>query len=172
MKIFQNVLSVETLNNIKTEITSKKNQNCWCSSGLVWDKSVLQNIEGECLFSFLSDELNKKIEIDIKSYLPEYTELIIQLYIWTKNSGISLHSDHHPNRNFAATIYLNETWNLTDGGLFVWKNKNATEEIFNLISPKFNQMILNDEFEPHMVTPISPLVQDYRYTIQIFGIKN
>ena len=55
------------------------------------------------------------------------------------------------------------------GGLFVWKDDNS--DIMKAIAPQKNMMVLNDKKQHHFVTSISPLIQEFRITIQIWTKK-
>lgn len=64
------------------------------------------------------------------------------------------------------TLFLNEKWNVNDGGLFVYKdNKDDTKGKF--IEPKGNRIIINYNDLLHAVTPITNS-NVIRYSLQMF----
>ena len=162
MKIFKDVLDIELLDACQKEISRRKKQPVWSASQLCWPSNIMRNIRGSCIITPVSDELIDPITEAIKDKFPPFLELVLQFYVWPINSGISRHNDN-PYR-FGATIYLDKGWNIDNGGLFVY-NKNNTNE-YSALVPTYNVMILNDEQEDHLVTPI---VDGERHTIQIWG---
>ena len=64
-------------------------------------------------------------------------------------------------------MYLNEEWHVNFGGLFVWQPKD--EDTMRAIIPEENMLVINDNAETHMVTPVSMEATQYRVTLQIWG---
>jgi len=164
MKIFKNVLDQETLINVQKDIEYLSSRNAWGSSQMFWPKFLLDKITGDCISTYASSDIGNEIKKCISDKLPPAKELIIQYYVWKQNSGIALHNDDH--RTYGATIYLNNNWDINSGGIFLWKEGDNLKGI----CPEYNTMILNDERESHLVTTVSPLVTEFRYTIQIWGV--
>jgi hypothetical protein len=164
MKIFKNVLDQETLINVQKDIEYLSSKNAWVSSQMCWSKYLLGKMTGDCISTYVSSDIGNEIKKCISDKLPPAKELIIQYYVWKQNSGIALHDDGA--HTYGATIYLNNNWDINSGGIFLW------EEGDNLkgICPEYNTMILNDEHELHLVTTVSPLITEFRYTIQIWGV--
>ena len=170
MKIYTEVLSEELLNVCKEDVLKKQNQPVWESSCLKWDNKLLENIDGTCLFSEITDVKIKNLltsELSIAFVNYDYDELIYQYYIWDSYSGIAPHNDTV--YKFGATLYLNTNY-LTDGGLFVWQDNECPDNFYRCLNPQENMMVVNDSKEEHFVTSISPHSKEYRYTIQIWGI--
>ena len=167
MKIFKDVLSQELYDTCISDLTDKLQSSVWKSSIINWPSSVIEGITGSCIFSMIDSDLSSKISnrisklFDISSY-----EIVMQYCAWQPHSGLSLHDDS--NHKMGGTIYLNDNWNINNGGIFLWKNKNQEEEIYNAILPTKNMLVLNDEKELHLVTPVSSNSQDLRATIQIW----
>ena len=167
MKLHKNVLNTETISLFRKELTTNLNRKCWAVSSLFWPENILIGIQGSCVVSNLSKDLENKIIDDIKELLPPYRELVIQCYVWGKNSGISKHDD--PAYKFGGTIYMNEKWDIDYGGIFLWALNGEQE--YRAIIPEYNHMIINDKRELHMVTPVSPYIKEPRITIQIWGLE-
>jgi hypothetical protein len=166
LKIYKNVLSVETLDQIKRETIEKFHQQCWSPSSLFWEKNLLEGIQGDCLSTMASDDLHKNIIDEIKHILPKCSKTIVQHYVWAKNSGIAVHNDG--GFFFGATIYMNASWDINHGGIFLWKESEGSE--YKVILPEFNTLVLNDEQQNHIVTPVSAYCNEPRITIQIWGV--
>jgi Rps23 Pro-64 3,4-dihydroxylase Tpa1-like proline 4-hydroxylase len=164
MQVATNVLNDITIKEIFERFQNLKTPgNKWNISQFRWSNKLHYGSYGSCVHHLLADPLSTEIECQIKKLLPEYKEFEIQFYVWMKGSAISLHTDGLD--RFGATIYLNRDWNIDHGGLFVYKN----DEKFNAIVPSFNTMVINNQNEPHMVTHISPLAPEDRYSLQIWG---
>jgi len=164
MKIFKNVLDQETLVNVQKDIKYLSSKNVWRSSQMCWSEYLLGKMTGDCISTYVSSDIGNEIKKCISDKLPPAKELMIQYYVWKQNSGIALHDDG--GYTYGATIYLNNNWDINSGGIFLWKE----EDNLKGICPEYNTMILNDEHKFHLVTAVSPLVTEFRYTIQIWGV--
>ena len=168
MKIFDNVLDDSLFRDCVDELNEKVEEECWASSTMIWKPSLSQGLSGSCLSTEVSSFLVKKIEKQIKKYLPQYDSLFCQYQIFQPNAGIGFHNDGH--KKFGATIYLNEEWDRNAGGWFIWSSPNIERRgLHYALLPEKNLMVLNDTYEDHQVTAVSPLYPHSRYTIQIWG---
>lgn len=165
MKIFDNVLSDELLKNISDELKLQLKECSWGSSEIFWEPQLRTTSSGSVLISDCSENIKQSLLNELQIVLPDYDDIFIKYHVWQKGSAISCHEDI--NYKFGATLYLNEYWNLDFGGLFIWKPKNS--DIMNAVAPKYNTLILNDEKEVHMVTPINQICNYFRVSIQIFA---
>jgi hypothetical protein len=166
MKIFNNVLTEETIQNLRDETNLSLREGVWRSSTLSWINEIQRGIMGSVACKDVSPELAESIEDQVKHLLPPYDELCQQIYVWPGASGISAHNDG--NKKFGATIYLNHDWQLDFGGLFVWVDK-ETEEL-KVRMPEYNSLVLNDNEEVHLVTPVAFTCAALRHTVQIWGL--
>ena len=164
MKILENVLSLDLLKLCQEELTNKLKTNEWISNLLYWNPQLFQGVSGSTLTTHTSLDIKNAIKKEISSHVPE-CDIITQYYVWQPNSGISLHDDM--DYKFGATIYLNEQWYPNAGGWFIWSDN----ERWNTLLPTKNLMVLNDNHEKHLVTSIASDTPEFRYTIQIWGIK-
>jgi len=165
MQIIKNALSGELYDALVEELKSQLHNQVWGSSKILWQEELKRGITGNTLTCKVSDVLSNQIFREIKEYVPECEEVICQFYVWQHHAGISRHDDG--NHAFGATIYLNEYWDLNDGGFFIWTDKDTNQ--LKVLSPEKNMMVLNLNVEHHLVTPVLPSAQDFRYTIQIWG---
>jgi hypothetical protein len=165
MKIYQDVLSSSVISLCLVELDDRLKTGCWNSSQQFWSDDILQNVTGHCLVTPCSDSLESSLTSDLSLVLPSADQLVFQFYVWHKNSGISLHRDK--NYRWGATLYLTQEWHLNYGGIFLWLDKDTQELRARL--PVFNQLIVNDELESHMVTPVGANIPSTRNTIQIWG---
>lgn len=132
------------------------------SEELVKDSAIIFIMDFPDLNEYIS---NKLCEID--DYLKN-AQLNIQMCVWGAGSKINFHSDDH--KKFAATIYLNKEWDLVDGGLFQYIDKNTNQLITH--PPFYNSCIINTHHEPHQVTQIGYYVNKLRFTVQVWGSEN
>jgi len=165
MQIIKNALSEELYNALVEELKSQLHNQVWGSSRILWPEELKKGIYGTTLTCKVSDVLSNQILRELKDYVPNVSRTVCQFYVWQHNAGISKHDDD--NHMFGATIYLNETWDLNDGGFFIWTDKDTNQ--LKVLSPEKNMMVLNLNAEYHLVTPVLPSAQDFRYTIQIWG---
>jgi len=179
MKVIKNALPEDFSFYLLKEIKELRKTPIWQSSTLSWDEGIKESISGSCIVTSTSDETKDMILKQVGSYLPPTASNISTMfYIWQPYSGISKHTD--PGYSFAATIYLNEYWDVDWGGIFLYYNKKIdweeSEEEYmtdhnnwKVVVPEFGTMVLNNDETLHMVTPLSPLSPEMRYTIQIWG---
>jgi hypothetical protein len=168
MKIFHNVISDDLRQKCLDYISLERTYGVWKVSNHHWNSSVRVAVVGDCCYTDIPTELFFEIIDSASNVFPnikniKYEPDTCNFYCWGKFSGISWHNDGH--RKYGITIYLNEIWDENHGGIFLWKNK--TGEIKGVMPTK-NMMVVNDEHEFHMVTPISPYANEDRMTIQMF----
>lgn len=166
MKYYEDVLSKQLLDRIQFDIRKQVSKYVW-SSNIPWQKELKFGVSGICIQSRIGKELHNDILKEIKHLVPDAVDYSLMYNIWPPNSGIALHDDD--NKIFGATIYLNEEWSVNDGGIFLYKNSENKESEWNAIVPRKNTMVINDENEIHLVTQVSPLSEDMRITIQVWG---
>jgi len=167
MLIYRGVLSDATLLAVEKEQQDKVKNWEWRSSSLIWQRELLDGIDGECLSTEVSHSLKTQILADIETLLPKFDHLMIQHYLWMRNGGIAWHEDSHA--KFGATIYLNKEWHVNGGGIFLYSpaGKSPNDEI-KAVFPTYNTMVINDHQEWHAVTPVN--VKAVRTTLQIWGM--
>jgi hypothetical protein len=163
MKILKSVLDQETMDNVKKDIDELFSQNVWSSSQMLWPKNILKKVTGDCSICRVKENIAEQIKKCLLDKLPPAEKMDLQYYIWKQNSGISLHDDR--GYKYGATIYLNNEWDINDGGIFLWKEGSELKGF----CPEYNSMVINTETQPHLVTSISPLASQFRHTIQIWG---
>lgn len=169
MKIYEDVLPKELLERCIEELRSSQDSRSWGISNLFWKEELKVGLVGNVSMRCLPEELTLEVHEVLKKYFSKIGRVFMyQYYIWNQMSGISRHDDKGYVEG--GTLYLNETWDSNWGGLFVWKDKDEEREYkLNAICPKQNMLIINDESEMHLVTPVSPIVPQVRTTIQIWS---
>lgn len=165
MKLFEDVLSTELLEEITTDVYSKLDKGIWASSILSWPQDVKNHITGTVNTTDIEEPLSTKLLAEVKKYHPYKNEnkVFAMYYLMTPNAGISVHSDARQ-YIWNATIYLNETWDPDWGGLLLWDDGG---DYFRGVVPKKNRMILFESNKYHLVTPLSPTAGELRVTIQL-----
>ena len=170
MKIYEDVLPYKLLQKCIEELRSSLKSKVWGISNLFWDDALKVGLVGNVSMKHLPDELSLEVHEVVSKYFSKIgNDFMYQYYIWNKMAGISNHDDGRYAEG--ATLYLNEIWDPNWGGLFVWKDKNEKKEYkLNAICPKQNMLIINDEQEMHLVTPVAPTIPHIRVTIQIWNL--
>ena len=163
MKLFKKVLREEVLESVLIELSENIEEDVWGSNRRFWNPRLLSNNLGTVSVKTISDKLKIKVLDSLKNILPKSNNIVVQMYVWDTNSGISIHDDS--SHVFAATVYLNKTWDANFGGWFIWQEKDE----WKVLLPEYNTLVLNDEKQNHTVTPISHQIPEARYTLQIFG---
>jgi|TARA_R110001592_G_scaffold11657_10_gene57201 hypothetical protein len=161
MIIKYGVLTEEVLLDCENFLENSLGENVWAVSELFWDDSLKIGVTGNVTMTNLPAELRHSVLRCIDPHVLPYAKAEVQLYVWHKNSGISMHDD---NGRYGCTIYLNREWDINWGGIFIW---NDGEEL-RALNPTYNMMVLNAENEDHMVTMVSPYSDDFRYSLQIW----
>tara|TARA_B100002019_G_scaffold166579_1_gene144010 strand:- start:610 stop:1113 length:504 start_codon:yes stop_codon:yes gene_type:complete len=164
MKIYQDVLPNTVLEECCFELTTLTKQRCWGSSTLRWDPDIKKGVVGDSLHTYVPENTKKKIIKSISRYFPDGSKYDMQYFVWLQNAGISKHNDSA--HAYGVTIYLNYDWDKNFGGVFLWDDGDPI--VMKAVVPKRNMMIINDCNQEHMVTPVSPLTDHPRYTIQIW----
>jgi hypothetical protein len=162
MRLLENVLSDEVLKLCETERAYKLRRPCWSLSSFAWSPGILVGISGVCASTPVGDPLRRALALSLGARLPAHEALTIQHYVWMTGAGISRHDDG--DYRFGATIYLNRAWRSEDGGVFMWADDGE-----HALCPRFNTMVINDQRQPHWVTPVSPAAAEPRLTLQIWG---
>lgn len=167
MILIRDALSPSLLEEVLVESKEKASQSVWMVSDLAWDEDVKTFSSGTCVHTPVSKGLEVLILEELKDVLPRCKTYSTMHYYWLKNSSIPSHTDRGNNRVFGCTIYLNQMWKPEYGGLFLYKEKNNLK----VITPEYNSLVINDEYESHMVTPINPYTPYPRVTLQIWGLN-
>jgi hypothetical protein len=165
LQIFKNVLRPETLAAVLEERTNFLGQPVWRCSDHFWGEEIKVGVTGVVTSTMCSHRIGEMVRNDILHIMPPCTTMAVQHYMWHKHSAISSHNDWA--YAWAATIYLNENWNLDWGGLFMWQDSD-NGEIHGHV-PEYNSMALNKGKVNHFVTPLSPLAPENRISLQIWG---
>lgn len=131
-----------------------------------WDTGTpLQNVYFK---NFWSETLHQCLEpylSPIVKIKPTAT-ITYTFYRWGIGGQVVMHDD--ANYSFSATLYLNTDWHVDWGGYLIWFTNNKQEQV---VKPKYNRLVIFDNEESHLVTPITQLAQTERLTVQIRGIK-
>jgi hypothetical protein len=167
MIIVENFLTPEAISiveEVKRTYNSKENKRLgWTNA--VWDPYL----HGPSALTFVMPmpELDKHLKPLFEKADPIFKDTIIdtQFCIWGKGSTIPFHNDSHV--AFAATVYLNDEWNVEDGGLFLWRDHNTDELL--VVNPEYNVCVINNLHELHHVSVVSYGAMQYRMTLQIWA---
>ena len=164
MKVFENFLSDDLIDNINEYVkNSDKNQNWYSNSR--WNKNIVKNSGLVTILpiQFFSEELIASFTLHDNKF-EEYS-FCFQYYEWHRGSYIPWHNDY--SHDFGATIYLNKEWCVEDGGIFFYTETGHISDL-KCIYPKYNTLVLNDSNEFHHVSLVNYHAQTERKTIQIW----
>jgi len=127
-----------------------------------WDENIVKD-SNPVLISVLKNDqhLYQDIKQTIKAKLG-HDVISIMFYYWTPVSHIPWHNDGK--YKGGLTIYLNEEWDINQGGLFMFKNSDGR---ISAIEPLRNRLVEQIGGVPHSVCPTSKDSQ-IRRTIQMF----
>jgi Rps23 Pro-64 3,4-dihydroxylase Tpa1-like proline 4-hydroxylase len=167
MKIINNFIDPKFIKELHKENKNLLFENVW-RSNISWQEEIISHC-GTVLIRSLNETQTKKIvKALIKNGLvsiDEEIELEAEVYIWKRLSYIPWHSDKENNNEirYAATLYINETWDDNWGGLFLYKINNS----ILAEAPSFNKLIFNNKNYLH-ATSMLAVHAPYRETIQLF----
>ena len=114
------------------------------------------------LLQELQDILQSKMCFDPNTDEPLTSSKSAMIYVWSKNSYIPVHADGVYSK--AVTVYLNDSWEYNDGGMFNWFDEKSQE--WKNITPTFNKAVVNDSGYLHGITPVKS--SGNRITLQVF----
>ena len=133
------------------------------TEAIVKDSSVVVCIElPEDYLTDLQAVLKEKGIFEVGKHLPLIKSKSAMVYVWSKDSYIPVHNDAIYSK--AVTVYLNESWEYNDGGMFNWFDPNTQE--WKNIEPRFNVAVVNDSGYSHGITPVKS--SNSRITLQVF----
>ena len=149
-------------------VTGKSGSNyVWTNQA--WDKRIVNDSSivicirlPDHFLKDLQSILEEKNIFDKNRDLPLSVSQSAMIYVWSKNSYIPVHNDGAYNR--AVTVYLNESWEYNDGGMFNWFDPSVQE--WKNIEPTFNRAVINDSGYLHGITPVKSSTN--RITLQVF----
>jgi hypothetical protein len=173
MKTLYNFLNPTILSYVQEEVDFLTGKDRWFISNHTWSSDLRVGVTGIIAIANASDQLVEVLAEAISPHVPEFRQLTAQHHLWYPNSGIVYHNDAGKENVFGATIYLTKEWDIDWGGLFVYGNE-YQEDYRNLKAtfPTYNSININDNFDWHAVTAVSPLAPYPRYTIQLRGYNN
>lgn len=166
VKIIENFFDKEDLKFVKQYCEDVENHTDRRAKGS-WDSKLTigrgeVNIYGAhaTLDSELFDVVSKAL---IANFDIEPNPQSILFHYWQPESFITWHADG--NYKAAATVYLNETWDIDNGGLFLYNDGTGIKgEV-----PKFNKCIFQSGGVPHCTTA-THWKAPVRKSLQVFFI--
>jgi Rps23 Pro-64 3,4-dihydroxylase Tpa1-like proline 4-hydroxylase len=107
------------------------------------------------------DEFRFQIKKNLNTY--ESKHITFQVCIWERESFLKMHFDSI--YKYGGTLYLNDTWEESWGGLFEYKANNGK---IKTICPEKNLFLFDDNNELHGVTMINKKSPQKRKSIQVW----
>lgn len=160
--VYENVLSGLLIKECLSFASICINKKIYTTNHISWPDYIVD--KSDIIKIIKLDHLNKCLKEKICYELQNRYNFIIDglhlnLHIMNEGCYINDHRDNHV--NYAFTIYLNDIWKSSDGGIFQF---DIDDKIYNII-PKYNMMVLLQN-NIHRVTKITSNVS--RITIQGF----
>ena len=133
-----------------------------------WAENLYAGNFGPVYIISLYNELLPYLQERFKA-IPEFAEhtkvSACFLHIWQPGSGINWHHDSlEDNHRIGFTVYLNPTWNVNWGGLFLWEKNHQT----GWICPQYNMAVWLQSPLWHSVSLITRAASTPRLSLQIF----
>lgn len=166
MRVVSSFLPQNLINEIESYVdNSKKIKNKAWYNNTMWDDVIVKNSGLVAVLPL--PNFSKEIQNIFTSFDEKFIgySITLQYYEWHRGSYIPWHNDG--NHDYGATIYLNEDWDIEDGGIFMYYENNNQEDI-KCIAPKYNTLVVNDNHEFHHVSLINYHAKEVRKTLQIW----
>lgn len=165
ISIYENFLSEELFKKCQEYADYLLYTQSVCKTNYVWNENIRKDSTPIIIHTL---DCNNDIYIELKNVICEKIKYINELkfvmfYNYTPMSHIPWHDDGF--HEGGITIYLNETWDIDNGGAFLFGEPNR--QVFNAIYPYRNLAVCQRGGILHSVSPLSNTSQ-IRKTIQIF----
>ena len=163
IKLFENFLDLNFIKYLKDKLYNNINEPVW-SSNIGWEIHMKKSSAEILTYRLNQDKyIYDYIKNKYDTIFPELKdkEIKISYFIYSRLSYLPFHND--TSHFFASTIYLNETWDEDNGGLFLYKENNEIKAIV----PKFNLALTNNNNIVHG-TSLTTMGAPYRESLQIF----
>jgi hypothetical protein len=152
-------------------VNSEEKVDVW--TNYAWEEYLVQKSSAVICMKLpknITDSITNKLVdlglMDLSTDVDFYNGSGCMAFVWTPGSYIGKHSDGLDRKTI--TLYLNEDWDIEDGGMFHWYNESIRE--WKTIVPKYNSMVVNNGGLMHYTTPT--LNKDkFRVSLQIFIVK-
>jgi hypothetical protein len=138
------------------------------STNLSWDETI---VKGAGQVSILPlEELDSAIKRKYLESWPHLEKAVFRghFYIWLRGSHIPWHTDEL--YELGSTVYMNKTWDIDDGGLFLWMDEESKR--IHAEVPEYNKAVVNMNKTPHAVSMLSNQAQNVRMTVQVFAFPD
>lgn len=155
--------------NFGLDVVTGKSESNYVWTNQAWNKNIVKDSSiviciklPDKFLQELQDILQLKSHFDPTIDEPLTSSKSAMVYVWSKNSYIPVHADGTYSK--AITVYLNNSWEYNDGGMFNWFDEKSQE--WKNITPTFNKAVINDSGYLHGITPVKS--SSNRITLQIF----
>lgn len=170
MRVVSSFLPQNLITEIELYVDNSKKikSKSWCNNSM-WDNDIVKNSGLVAILTL--PNFSKEIKNIFNSFDKKFDEYSINVlyYEWYRGSYIPWHNDG--NHCCGATIYLNKSWDIEDGGIFMYYDDEDQKNL-KCISPKYNNLIINENNEFHHVSLINYHSKETRKTLQIWFDKN
>ena len=132
----------------------------WQDNHTLWAQELREGFSGRVMITPTHTAVTGMLRHTVNRYHPVLSldRVVCQYCVWGEDSGINPHNDQR--YRWAATLYLNDDWCDSFGGLFLAGGM--------AITPEQGLLVINEAHETHCVSRIKPNVPP-RVTVQIWA---
>ncbi len=162
MKLIVDSFSQRDLALIDRDLARAQSQaSVWRTNHELWSSELTEGFGGTVRIAPTGAHVQNLVRMGLRSYqpIPKTQRIVTQYAIWGEDSGINPHSDER--YAWAATLYLNDTWNPAWGGLLMVRPEPVV--------PLKGHLVINDNQELHAVSRVR-VGADPRVCLQIWAL--
>jgi hypothetical protein len=165
VSVVNNVLSTSLIEKIHEHVVDKSAQYALRPNYVAWDTRLTEG--STPVMTMDIHEFREDLHESIAKAVPEVENMDLfipfpMFYSMPPLSHIGWHEDYTP---INVSIYLNDFWNRSWGGLFVYENEKLE---LRAIQPEFNKAVIIKNNINHCVSMIPPHAPVHRFSIQLF----
>ncbi len=139
----------------------KSQATLWRTNHELWDRDLIEGFGGTVHIAPTGQAIQNLVRMGLRRYhaIPSSQRIETQYAIWGEDSGINPHRDER--YRWAATLYLNDSWNPAWGGLLMVRPEP--------IVPLRGVLVINDSQELHAVSRVR-VGAEPRVCLQIWAL--
>jgi hypothetical protein len=159
--VINNAVSDRDLSLILGDLASRRSRpTLWQSNHALWAPELREGFTGTVMITPAHSAITGMLRAQVNRYHPVLSldRVVCQYCLWGWDSGINPHHDQR--YRWAATLYLNDDWCDSFGGVFLTGG--------HAITPQRGLLVVNEAHEQHCVSRVKPNVPE-RVTVQIWA---
>jgi hypothetical protein len=162
LKIVKSALASRDLGLILGDLAFRRTRaSLWQDNRSLWAPELVEGFAGSVQITPTHGIVTNLLRSMVNQYIPVQARdrVVTQYCCWGSDSGINPHRDER--YRWAATLYLNDDWCESFGGMFLADGAK--------VMPERGLLVINDQQALHCVTRIKPNVPE-RVTVQIWAL--